>query len=228
MDPYLEAADFWPRFHQIFIACCLETLQANLANRYKTRIKERRYSAHGERHEKYIEVVHRGEKRVVTILDMVSPANKTTAAGREAFVRTWYEAKDSGASFVEMDFVLQGRPILEYSRDGLPALDYAVAVVRASQPERYEIYTSMLHKRLPHIKVPLAATERDTVLDLQAVCGRCYDLGDFGSRINYQEIPDCLHDWIALRAYSQWQQEGCPHGRDKDHWYAAVEELKRR
>jgi hypothetical protein len=164
---------------------------------------------------------------LVTLLDVVSPSNKTTATGREAFLRTRQQAKVAGASIAEMDLVLQGEPMLEYSRDGLPTWDYAVTVTRASQPERYEIYTATLQKRLPRFRVPLAATDRDTVLDLQAVFGRCYEGADFVSRINYRDAPAVLHDRIAIRAYHQWRQEGCPYGRDMEHWYMAVEHLTR-
>lgn len=30
------------------------------------------------------------------------------------------------------------------------------------------------------------------------------------------------NDWIARRAYSRWEEEGRPHGRDADHWQAAL------
>ena len=38
---------------------------------------------------------------------------------------------------VEIDLVLQGQPLWDYSRAGLPDWDYAVTVARATQPERY-------------------------------------------------------------------------------------------
>src|SRR5208282_2485144 len=92
-------------------------------------------------------------------------------------------------SLVEVDLVLQGQPTLDYSRDGLPDWDYAVTVTRASQPERYEIYTATLQKRLPRFRLPLAADDRDTVLDLQAAFARCYDQGGFAAMIDYQRDP---------------------------------------
>ncbi|EHS50806.1 hypothetical protein PDO_2278 [Rhizobium sp. PDO1-076] len=32
------------------------------------------------------------------------------------------------------------------------------------------------------------------------------------------------NDWIARRAYSRWEEEGRPHGRDADHWHAALQD----
>ena len=85
--------------------------------------------------------------------------------------------------------MLQGQPTLEYSRDGLPDWDYAVTVTRSTQSERYEIYTATLQKRLPRFRLPLAADDRDTVLDLQAAFARCYDQGGFAATIDYKREP---------------------------------------
>ena len=36
-----------------------------------------------------------------------------------------------------------------------------------------------------------------------------------------------MRDAVALAAYYLWQQEGCPHGRDQEHWQRAKEYLRR-
>ena len=227
MDPYLEVPDLWPSFQQAFVDCLREALLPGLPDRYQIRVCERDYGEQAEHREQYIEIVHRSDARLVTLLDLVSPSNKTAAAGREAFLNTREQARVAGASLVELDFVLQGEPMLEYSREGLPRWDYAVTVARASHPERYEIYLATLQKRLPRFRVPLARDDRDHVLDLQSAFARCYDRADFGSRIDYREMPAVLRDRIAVAAYYLWQREGCPHGRDQEHWYKAVEDLRK-
>ena len=63
------------------------------------------------------------------------------------------------------------------------------AVTRSAQPERYEIYTTTLQKRLPRFRLPLACDDRDTVLDLHTAFTRCYDQGSFASQIDYQRDP---------------------------------------
>ena len=102
----------------------------------------------------------------------------------------------------ERQVVDQGQPLLDFSRDGLPEWDYAVTVTRCTQPERYEIYTSTLPKRLPRFKVPLAPDDRDTVLDLQATFTRAFDHGNFSARIDYTRDPatrisDAHKSWAA-------------------------------
>jgi hypothetical protein len=261
MDPYLEEDVLWPVFHHQIVTCLYQILLPGLVDRYRARINQRHYCAEQalftsiareEHHEEYIEVRQRSDGRLITLVDVVSPANKLTVAGRASYLDKRREGRSANANLVEIDLVLQGQPTLEYSRDGLPDWDYAVTVTRSALPERYEIYTATLQKRLPRFRLPLASDDRDTVLDLHTAFTRCYDQGGFATRIDYRREPpvplgeearrwidDLLagkqlrercpaHEEIARAAYFLWQREGCPHGRDKEHWRQAIEQLKRR
>jgi uncharacterized protein DUF4058/DUF2934 family protein len=254
MDPYLEDAALWPAFHHQLVTCLYQILLPGLVDRYRARVFQRHYTVgpgDDERHEDYIEIRQRDDGRPVTLLEVVSPANKTTAAGRAAYLDRRRRAKDAGANLVEIDLVLQGQPTLDYSRDGLPDWDYAVTVTRSTHAERYEIYTSTLQKRLPRFRLPLASDDRDAVLDLHTALTGCYDEGGFAAKIDYQRDPpiplkdedrrwldDILirqnlrgprpsHEDIARAAYNLWEQEGRPHGHDREHWQRAIEQLRR-
>src|SRR5262249_55047445 len=270
MDPYLEDDRFWPLFQHLLVSSLCQALMPGLSDRYRPGVATRRYVTVGglapgaappECEEEFVEI-RTPDGRLVTLLDVVSPANKTTLEGREAYLATRSMAKAAGANLVEIDLVLQGQPTLEYSREGLPAWDYAVTVTRASQPERYEIYSATLQKRLPRFRLPLAADDRDTVLDLQASFTRCYDQGGFAAKIDYRQAPaaalggeahrrraeslrergfrgppsvdgvlgvedEPAYEEVARTAYQLWQAEGCPHGRDQEHWFRAIELVKR-
>ena len=147
-----------------------------------------------------IEVRQRNDNRLVTLVEVVSPTNKTTPEGRIAYLDRRKEARMQNASIVEIDLVLQGQPMLDYSREGLPEWNYAVTVTRAMQPERHEIYTATLQKRLPRFKLPLALDDRDTVVDLQAAFSRSFDQGDFSATIDYQTTPTS----VAEEPDSRW------------------------
>jgi hypothetical protein len=198
MDPYLEDDALWPVFHHQLVMCLYQILLPGLVDRYRARVCQRHYVTEQalftsvvreEHHEDLIEVRQRNDGRLVTLVDVVSPANKTTGAGRAAYLDKRREGKSASANLVELDLVLQGQPTLEYSRDGLPDWDYAVTVTRSTQPERYEIYTATLQKRLPRFRLPLAADDRDTVLDLHTAFTRCYDQGGFAAKIDYRRDP---------------------------------------
>jgi hypothetical protein len=127
---------------------------------------------------------------LVTLLDFVSPTNKTTEAGKQAYLEKRREGRGHSANLVEIDLVLQGQPMLDYSREGLPDWDYAVTVTRATQPDRFEIYTAVLQKRLPRFSMPLASDERNTVVDMQTIFTRSYEQGGFAAKIDYRKDPE--------------------------------------
>ena len=120
---------------------------------------------------------------------MSAPRTRPPPAGRQAYLDKRREAIHQRAGIVEIDLVLQGKPTLTYSREGLPEFDHAVSVTRATAPDRYEIYTATLQKRLPKFKLPLAPDDRDTLLDLQSAFTRAYDLGGFSGQIDYKSPP---------------------------------------
>ena len=195
MDPYLEHPKLWAPFQHQMLACLYQILLPGLVDRYRARVGSRTYTAEmalftsvvREDHaEEFIEIRTRSDGRLVTLIEVVSPGNKTTPAGRAAYLDKRKEATACRAGIVEIDLVLQGKPTLTYSRDGLPEYDYAVTVTKSTAPDRYEIYTATLQKRLPKFKVPLAPDDRDALLDLQAAFARAYDLGNFSSQIDYK------------------------------------------
>jgi hypothetical protein len=259
MDPYLEDERFWPAFQHQLVSCLYQILLPGLVDRYRARVTPRHYTDESAmpRYEDFVEIRERGTGKLVTLLDVVSPTNKTSAAGRQAYLDKRREGRGANANLVEIDLVLQGQPMLEYSREGLPEWDYAVTVTRATQADRHEIYTSTLQKTLPRFRLPLAADDRDTVLNLHAVFTRAFDQGGFGGQIDYRREPPgplseknrpwmeallrelrerqpagfpdeaASQDAVARAAYFFWLKEGCPQGRDQEHWFQAEEQVRR-
>jgi len=214
MDPYLETPKLWPAFQHQLLACLYQILLPGLVDRYRARVGTRTYvsemplftSVIREQYtEEFIEIRNRTDGKLVTLLEVVSPANKTTPAGRTAYLDARQAAIAQKAGIVEIDLVMQGKPTLNYSRDGLPEYDYAVTVTRSNSPDRYEIYTATLQKRLPKFKLPLAADDRDALLDLQAAFARAYDLGTFANQINYKGPPS--PDVPFTNEYKTWVDE---------------------
>src|SRR5204863_4305399 len=128
---------FWGTFHHQLVSCLYQVLLPSLVDRYRARVGQRHYVTEQalftsiireEHHEEFIEVRQRTDNRLVTLVDVVSPANKLTAAGRQAYLDKRREGRTSGTNLVEIDLILQGQPMLEYSREGLPDWDYAVTV----------------------------------------------------------------------------------------------------
>lgn len=201
MDPFLEHSKLWPPFHRHMVAAVYQTLLPGLVDRYRARVATRSYtsdvvlftSVTKEQHdEEFIEIRSRTDGRLVTLVEVVSIGNRTTTAGRSAYQVTRTAAQAERAGVVEFDLLTQGKPAIDFDRSTLPQHDHTVTVTRGGTPDRYEIYTSGVRRRLPKFKLPLAADDRDTVLDLQLAFARAYETGQFEKIINYTGIlpPD--------------------------------------
>jgi hypothetical protein len=198
MDPYLEDDKRWPAFQPLLVHALYQMLLPGLMDRYRARVGERQYASEQalftsivreEHKEAFIEVRQRSDGRLITLLEVISPANKITAEGRKQYLDRRAEVRSMNANLVEIDLILQGQPLIDYSKDSAPTYDYAVVVTRWTHPDRYEIYSATMAKRLPRFRVPLASDDRDTVLDLQAAVARAYDQGDFLKQIDYSRDP---------------------------------------
>ena len=97
MDPYLETAALWPAFHHQFAADLYKLLLPGLVDRYRARVGQRHYVTEQalftsvireEHHEDYVEIRQRSDGRLVTLLDVVSPANRISTQGRQAYLDT--------------------------------------------------------------------------------------------------------------------------------------------
>jgi len=196
MDPYLEQPTLWPIFRRHLMASLRDMILPGLGLEYRGHEKSRNFVSDFilfttiERHgheEEFLEIRSRISRKLIALIDVTSIATRTTTAGREAYLETRRATLDEHAAYVEIDLITQGKPILDFDRSGLPQHDHTITVTRAATPDRYEIYTSGIRKRLPKFKLPLAADDRDMVLDLQAIFANAYAAGAFELLVNYQQ-----------------------------------------
>jgi len=145
-----------------------------------------------EYREPFVEIVHTAGDEVVTVIEVLSPTNKTSGEGHRLYRRKQQEILDSPVHLIEVDLLSGGLYTVAISEEGrasLPAHRYVVSVQRAPERYRFEAYPIPLQRRLPHIRVPLREPDPDVTLDLQAVFTQCYDNGGYADLMNYQQKP---------------------------------------
>ncbi len=145
-----------------------------------------------EHREPFIEIVHAAGEEVVTVIEVLSPANKTAGKGRRLYHRKQQEILNSAAHLVEIDLLAEGLHTVALPEDGLASLPphrYLISVNRATDKYRFELYPIPLRRRLPHINVPLREPDPDAVVDLQAVFTQCYDDGGYADFVDYRRPP---------------------------------------
>jgi hypothetical protein len=143
-------------------------------------------------------------RRIVTALEILSPVNKTSRAGRRQYERRRRKLlKDPRVNLVEIDLLRKGEPILIVSDDVIPYeyyFPYRISVVRSRRKRHVELYKAGFRERLPVIAVPLRPEDADVVLDMQALVDQCYAAGP-GGLIDYREqVRPKMHgadaDWV--------------------------------
>jgi hypothetical protein len=137
-----------------------------------------------ERHSS-LEIRDRRNRRVVTVIELLSPTNKTPGPDRDDYLRKRNVLLIERIHLVEIDLRRGGeRP----GPPSLPPCDYYALVSRYEERPRLSMWPLSLRDRLPVIPIPLTAPDADVLLDLQAVLDRVYDAADYGKYI-YGEMP---------------------------------------
>ncbi len=133
-----------------------------------------------------IEILHRPERSLVAVLEMLSPTNKT-GEGFAEFCAKRQAILQRKVHLLELDLLLGGQQ-LPLARP-LPAGDYYLFLSRADRRPDCEVYAWSLRQALPVIPIPLKAPDGDVEVDLQAVFRQVYERGGYGPLIRYGRPP---------------------------------------
>jgi hypothetical protein len=154
--------------------------------------------------EGYIEIRERGGGKVITVIEFLSPANKSRGAGQEKYVEKQVEVLQSHASLVEIDLVRAGKRILALPERDIPEAnrtDYLACISLGWMHRKRELYPMSLRKRLPVLPIPLRKEEPRIDLDLQALINQTYVSGryddlDYGAELDTPLEPEDAQ-WLS-------------------------------
>jgi hypothetical protein len=159
--------------------------------------------------ETYVEIIRADSREVVTVIEVLSPTNKTASSGFEEYARKRRELLGSRVNVVEIDLLSQGiRPFPQPLDCDTARCRYMIGVSRASSRDQYELYPIALSEMLPRFGIPLRIPDADVPLDLQLALNRCYDEGAYEDLIDYTQPPSVVLTeaerlFVANRATSQ-------------------------
>jgi hypothetical protein len=131
-------------------------------------------------HESFIEIRDRESRELITVVELLSPSNKTPGSDREQYLGKRKAILAGSSHLVEIDFLRGGNrmPV-----EGLAACDYVVLVSRSYERPRVELWPVGLRERLPLIPVPLRRGDRDATIDLQQVLHEQFDAAGYADYI---------------------------------------------
>ncbi len=138
-----------------------------------------------ERREAYLVIRSRESHEVVTILEILSPANKRPHSdGHREYLAKRESVLQSQTHLIELDLLRGGQRLPTVGP--LPEGDYFAVVSRAQRRPRAEVYAWPLRHTLPSIPVPLTSGDDDVSLDLQAIFSTVFDRARYDLSINYE------------------------------------------
>jgi hypothetical protein len=140
---------------------------------------------------RHIVIRDRGGRQIVTVLELMSPANKTGRGARQ------YEEKrdgllEDGVNFVELDLLRAGqRSPLEPSE----ACGYRITVARAEDRPHVGVWLLGDRDPLPEIPVPLRPGEKEPTLNLQPLLHETHDAAGYANHLYDRPLPNA-EAWV--------------------------------
>lgn len=151
--------------------------------------------------QKFVDVVDARYRRIVTTIEVLSPANKRPGRDREAYLEKRRASLFHEINLVEIDLLLGGRRLpLEGE---LPDGDYFAFVTDVQRTDLCQVYAWSVRDRLPTIGVPLSPHAPAVPLDLAEAFNLNYERGRCERTTPYDRPPPRL----LAQADRRWAEE---------------------
>jgi hypothetical protein len=133
-----------------------------------------------------VEIRDVAERRLVTVIEILSPANKYGDGAREYLDRRT-DLLRTETHLLEVDLLRQGARIPLVGEP--PPAPYYVYLSRWQRRPFTQVWPVALRERLPVVPVPLLPPDPDVPLDLQAAIGACFALVGYERLLPYADPP---------------------------------------
>jgi hypothetical protein len=136
----------------------------------------------------YLVIRRRDNDETVTVIEILSPTNKSSRDGRHEYLAKRNSLLRSRAHLVELDLLRGGErlPTVEPH----PAGDYFAFVSRVERRPKAQVYSWTLERSMPTIPIPLTDGDPDVTLDLQAVFTTTYDRAGYDYALKYDRAVE--------------------------------------
>ena len=141
---------------------------------------------------RWIEIHDRDRRRLVSVIEVLSPANKRRH--REDYLERQAYYLAARVNLLEIDLLIGGDRVTRAALAGIPRQHrsrYHASVTRAAKPEPL-LYRIPLERPLPTIKLPLREDDDELAVELQAVFETAYERGRYRQdlrRADLDELP---------------------------------------
>jgi len=135
--------------------------------------------------ESFLEVRQAGSHQVVTVLELLSPANKLHRRGRADYEAKRLNIFQSRTSLVEIDLLRSGDP-MPLVREP-PRSHYRILVSRGERRPRAQLHRFSVRDPIPKFQLPLLQGDVEPEVDLGAILHALYERARFDLRLDYSQ-----------------------------------------
>lgn len=126
--------------------------------------------------------------KVVTVIEILSPANKAAGPGRNKYLRKRNRILESNTSLVEIDLLRGGRPMPVHAREEVHGA-YRILISRGRARPRAELYAFGVRLPIPTIAIPLLPKDPEPPLPLNDVLHALCERARFDLVTDYSRPP---------------------------------------
>ncbi len=135
----------------------------------------------------YLEVREVTTKKVITAIEIISPANKNAGKGRESYCDKRLKIFGSKTNLVEIDLLRSGEPLPVY--DNSIESHYRILISRGNTRPKADLYAFNIQQKIPVIPIPLKPEDSEPLIDLNNLLNSIYDKGSFDLDLDYSKNP---------------------------------------
>ena len=135
-----------------------------------------------------VEIIDAHSRSVVTVIEVLSPANKIpAAAGRKSYSDKRLEVMQSPSHLVEIDLLRAGDPMP--IGETLPRSDYRIHVSHVADRPQEKLWMFGVRDRLPDVPIPLKPIDPDVTRSLRAILDTADARAGYDLDIDYLREP---------------------------------------
>ncbi len=137
--------------------------------------------------EGYLEIRDIPYGEVVTVIELISPPNKTTTQGRKTYEKKREIVLKNGVNLVEIDLIRKGKPMSILTK--VQKTDYRILVVKGNHLPLAELYAFGVREKIPLFPIPLRREDQEPILNIYSLLINVYNQARLDFYLDYEQNP---------------------------------------
>lgn len=133
--------------------------------------------------ESYLEIREGTSGSVITTIELLSPKNKRSGEGRNAYCADRQQVLASYTHLIEIDLLRSGNPMPIYGSE--VNTDYCILISREDRRPTAQLYAFNLQDSIPAFALPLKLGDTEPLVELKPILDGVYDRAGFDLRLDY-------------------------------------------